>query len=163
MSIDPTFFRHVMRRYATGVAILTVRNGDRLHGMTANSFTSVSLDPLLVLVCILRASTTHEMVTQSGAFAVNFVGEAQVELARRFAKQTPVPPEPFGDIAFHAAVTGAPIFDDGLGYVDCRVASAHLAGDHSIFVGEVLATGIGTTKSGPLIWFDGAYHSLEVQ
>ncbi|MDE3090609.1 MAG: flavin reductase [Chloroflexota bacterium] len=160
-SIDPTLFRHVMRKFPTGVAVLTVRDGERIHGMTANAFTSVSLSPTLVLVCIEKGNTTHAFVTRAGAFALNFLSDAQEYLAKRFAKQVAVPAAPFADIAFHAAATGAPIFDDCTAYVDCRVVAAHAAGDHTIFVGEVKDAGYGSARDrAALLWLDGKYISL---
>jgi flavin reductase (DIM6/NTAB) family NADH-FMN oxidoreductase RutF len=153
-------FRHVMRKFATGVTVLTVRDGDRIHGMTANAFTSVSLNPTLVLVCIQKDSTTHAFVSRAGNFAMNILSAEQETLARRFAKQTVVPTDPFADIAYHSAATGAPIFDDGVAYVDCRVVAAHDAGDHTIFVGEVQAAGFGSARErAPLLWLDGTYTS----
>ncbi len=153
-----------MRRFATGVTVVTIRDGDVVHGMTANSFTSVSLHPTLVLISILNGSTTHEFISHAGTFAVNILSEKQEDLAKRFAKQVPVPPEPFGDIAYHAAVTGAPIFDDGMAYVDCRVVATHVAGDHTIFIGEVLDAGFGSARdANPLLFFNGQYMSLEAK
>ncbi len=151
-----------MRRFATGVTVVTIRDGDLIHGMTANSFTSVSLHPTLALISILNGSTTHEFISHAGTFAVNILSEKQESLAKRFAKQVPVPPEPFGDIAYHTAVTGAPIFDDAMAYVDCQVVAAHIAGDHTIFVGEVLDAGFGGAHdANPLVFIDGQYISLE--
>jgi flavin reductase (DIM6/NTAB) family NADH-FMN oxidoreductase RutF len=162
VNVDPLYFRQVMRRFATGVTVVTIRDGDLIHGMTANSFTSVSLHPTLVLISILNGSTTHEFISHAGTFAVNILSDKQESLAKRFAKQVPVPPEPFADIAYHAAITGAPIFDDGMAYVDCRVVAAHLAGDHTIFIGEVLDAGFGSARDAhPLVFFNGQYVSLE--
>ncbi len=150
-----------MRRLATGVTLVTIRHGDLIHGMTANTFTSVSLHPTLVLISILNGSTTHEFVTQAGTFAVNVLSDRQELLAKRFAKQVPVPPNPFDDIICHAAVTGAPILDDCMAYVDCRVAATHLEGDHTIFIGEVLEAGFGSARDGnPLLYYNGEYVSL---
>ncbi|MCL4490048.1 MAG: flavin reductase family protein [Chloroflexi bacterium] len=159
VSIDPLLFRHVMRKFATGVTVLTVRDGEIIHGMTANSFTSVSLSPTLVLVCILNGSTTHDFVSHAGSYAVNILSDTQVALAQRFAKQVSVPSEPFVDISYHSVATGAPIFDECLGYVDCRVVAAYPAGDHTIFVGEVLAAGFGQATGDPLLWLEGQYKS----
>lgn len=151
-----------MRRLATGVTVVTIRDGDLIHGMTANTFTSVSLHPTLVLISILNGSTTYDLISHAGIFAVNTLSEKQESLAKRFAKQVPVPPEPFGDIAYHTAVTGAPIFDDGMAYVDCQVVGAHVAGDHTIFIGEVLDAGFGSARdANPLLFFNGQYISLE--
>ncbi|MBI5301321.1 MAG: flavin reductase [Chloroflexi bacterium] len=160
--IDATQFRKVMRRLPTGVTILTARDGAQIHGMTANSFTSVSLDPLLVLVCIKRHNTTYDFVARTGGFAINILSQAQEHLAKRFAKQAPQPPDPFFDIPYHAATTGAPIFDESVAYLDCRVVATHDAGDHTIFIGEVVALGFGNARdASPLVWIDGHYYALD--
>jgi flavin reductase (DIM6/NTAB) family NADH-FMN oxidoreductase RutF len=162
--IDSTFFRHVMRKFATGVTVLTVRDGESLHGMTANAFASVSLSPTLILVCIEKGNTTHAFVSRSGNFAMNMLSATQELLARRFAKQIVVSTDPFADIAYHSAATGAPIFDDCIAYVDCRVIAAHEAGDHTIFVGHVEAAGFGSaSEDAPLVWFNGAYAEITSQ
>ncbi len=155
------YFRHVMRKFATGVTVLTVRDGDHIHGMTANAFASVSLSPTLVLVCVLKDSTTHAFVSHAGNFAMNILSAEQETIARRFAKQIVVSTDPFADIAYHATATGAPILDDCVAYVDCRVVAAHEAGDHTIFVGEVKDAGYGSARDhATLLWLDGKYESL---
>ncbi len=164
MSIDPLHFRRVMRRFATGVTVVTVRDGGLIHGMTANAFTSVSLSPALVLVCILKGSATHDLVSHAGSFAVNILSEAQRGWAQRFARQVPVPADPFADIAYHTDVTGAPIFDDCMSYVDCKLVAAYDGGDHTIFMGEVLGAGLGTERDAePLLWFEGKYAEMGKQ
>ncbi|MBI5649382.1 MAG: flavin reductase [Chloroflexi bacterium] len=161
ISADAPTFRQVMRRFATGVTLLTTRESDHVHGMTANSFTSVSLDPLLALVCIKKNNATHQHVAQTKIFAINILSAAHIEIAKRFAHQVPQPPDPFFDLAYHSAATGAPILDDCIAYLDCRVVAAHSAGDHTIFIGEVHALGFGTARAArPLIWLDGKYVSL---
>ena len=161
MSIDPTLFRQVMRRFPTGVTILTVHDGDQIHGMTANAFTSISLEPTLVLVCITKTNTTHKFVSRAKHYALNILGAHQENLARRFAHQVDAPADPFVDVPFHVEKTGAPIIDDCMAYLDCRVVAAHDAGDHTIFIGEVQAAGFGNTRNAsPLIWLDGKYQSL---
>ena len=160
-TIDAKQFRQVMRKFATGVTILTVRDGKSIHAMTANSFTSVSLDPMLALVCIAKNSTTHEMVSRAEIFAVNILSDAHSAWARRFAHQVTSPVDPFADIAHHSAETGSPILDDAIAYLDCQVVAAHDAGDHTIFVGRVLAAGFGNASDQePLLWFNGEYTSL---
>ncbi len=160
MSIDPNLYRQVMRRFASGVTVLTVRDGEEIHGMTANAFTSVSLNPTLVLVCILRGSTTHEFVSRAESFAMNILSDEQRGWAERFAKQVPVPAEPFAEIPYHSDATGAPIFDDCIGFVDCRVVARYEAGTHTIFIGEVQAAGFGNARGKPLLWLGGEYTSL---
>jgi flavin reductase (DIM6/NTAB) family NADH-FMN oxidoreductase RutF len=162
VSIDPSYFRRVMRRLATGVTVITVRDGNTFHGMTANTFTSVSLTPTLVLVSVMNESMTHRLLERSGSFAVNILSAAQRRLAERFAHQAPMPPDPFADIPFHTGKTGAAIFDDCIAYVDCRVVAAHEAGDHTLFIGEVLDLGFGNAKDAqPLLWLDGKYTTID--
>lgn len=160
MAIDSDLYRQVMRRFATGVAVLTVRDGDKIHGMTANTFTSVSLNPTLVLVCILKGSTTHDFVSRGGNFAMNILSDERRGWAERFAKQVPVPADPFADIPYHRAVTGAPIFDDCMAYADCRVVAAYDGGTHTIFLGEVDAAGFGSARGKALLRFGGEYTAL---
>lgn len=161
MPIDPIFFRHVMRKFATGVTVLTIRDGESLHGMTANAFASVSLSPTLILVCIEKGNTTHAFVSRSGNFAMNILSATQEQVAKLFAKQVVVSTDPFAGIAHHSAATGAPIFDDCIAYVDCHVISAHDAGDHTIFVGHVEAAGYGSAREqAPLVWFNGDYTEI---
>ena len=158
VTIDPTYFRHVMRKFATGVTVLTVREGNHIHGMTANAFASVSLSPTLVLVCVQKDTATHAFVSRAGNLAMNILSAEQETIARRFAKQIVVSTDPFADVAYHSAATGAPIIDDCIAYVDCRVVAAHDAGDHTIFVGEVQDAGYGSARDHtPLLWLDGKY------
>ncbi len=161
MSIDSVLFRRVMRRFATGITLVTVRDGATLHAMTANSFASVSLNPTLVLVCIVKDGTTHALVSQTGLFAVNILSAAQQELAMRFAHQVPMPADPFADIHWHTSATGTPVLDDGIAYLDCKVVAAHDAGDHTIFIGEVLDAGFGSARDAPpLLYLDSHYAKL---
>lgn len=161
-SFDATQFRQVMRRFPTGVTIITARVGAQMHGMTANSFTSVSLDPMLVLVAIKRGNTMHNFVTRAEGFAINILSRDQELCAKRFAHQVAHPADPFGDIVYHTAITGAPIFDDSIAHLDCRVVAAHDAGDHTLFIGEVVALGFGNARTAePLVWIDGHYYSLD--
>ena len=160
VSIDSKFFRRVMRKFATGVTLLTVRDGDALHGMTANAFASVSLSPTLVLVCIEKGNTTHAFVSRAGSFAMNILSADQATVAKRFAKQVAAPSDPFADLAYHAAATGAPVLDDCVAYIDCRVVAAHDAGDHTIFVAQVEQAGFGSAQDhSPLLWFNGEYET----
>ena len=152
-----------MRHFATGVAVLTVRDGETIHGMTANAFTSVSKEPMLMLVCIMKDSATHAFVSRAQIFAINILTSHQRALAQRFAKQVEPPPNPFADLKHHRVVTGAPIFDTCAAYVDCRVVAAHDGGDHTIFVGRVEAAGLGDDHSNLLLWVGGNYHTLNIE
>lgn len=161
MAVDWNTYREAMRQFVTGVAVLTVREGDEIHGMTANAFTSVSKNPMLLLVCIMQGMTTHGMVSRAKNFALNILSDDQRVLAQRFAKQIPVPPDPFADIRHHRAVTGAPIFDDCVSYIDCRVVAMYDGGDHTIFVGEVQTAGLGKGHGKLLLWVNAEYRALD--
>jgi flavin reductase (DIM6/NTAB) family NADH-FMN oxidoreductase RutF len=154
-------FRQVAGRFATGVTVVTTVGEGAVRGMTVNAFTSVSLDPLLVLVAVDRQASMHELIQRHGVFAVTVLSAGQEALSRYFA--SPGRAEgaaQFADVPCEAApVTGSPVIQGGLGWLDCRVAAAHTAGDHSLFVGEVVAMG-GPFPGDPLVFFGGGYHAL---
>lgn len=141
MSINPELFRKVLSQFAAGVTIVTTRHGDEIHGLTANSFCSVSLSPPLVLVCVDKDAHSHDLIHRSGNFAVNILTAAQEALARRFATNNLSAAERFAGIQHHIEITGAPILEESLGWLDCKLFAAHAGGDHTIFVGEVVALG----------------------
>jgi flavin reductase (DIM6/NTAB) family NADH-FMN oxidoreductase RutF len=159
MSVDKELFRRVMGQFATGVTIVTTRLGDHLHGSTANAFTSVSLEPLLVLVCLDRKGDTHDLVRESGIYAVNILREEQEELSRLFARKDPETPHRLDTVPHRYAVTGAPILEGCLAYLDCRVVEALPAGDHTIFVGQVEEAALAA-EGRPLLFFRGRYCRL---
>jgi flavin reductase (DIM6/NTAB) family NADH-FMN oxidoreductase RutF len=152
MPIDPELLRTVMRHWPTGVTILTARHAGAGHGMTVNSFSSVALDPPLVLASIEQAVRTHALIEQSGAFAISFLAEGQEWISDRFAGRDTENQDRFEGLPTITALTGAPILANNIGYLDCRVVAAHPAGDHTIFIGEVVAAGTGT--AGPVIGDD---------
>jgi len=171
--VDPEMLRAVMRHWPTGVAVLTSRHGALTHGMTVNSFTSISLEPPLVLACIERIVRTHALVDQSGVFAISFLREGQAWISDRFAGRDTEHQDRFEGLATYTAVTGAPILADNLGHLDCVVISGHEAGDHTIFVAEVVSAAVGSAwagagkdghmhgRVGPLLYFDRSYHRLD--
>jgi flavin reductase (DIM6/NTAB) family NADH-FMN oxidoreductase RutF len=152
--LDTPEFRRILGHWASGVAIVTTRTPDgRVCGLTANAFTSLSLDPLLVLVCIEKNADTHDCVREAGTFAVNILGSDGETLARRFAAWEV--DRKFDGLAHHPEQTGAPVLDEALAWVDCRLVAQHDGGDHTIFVGEVLAGDAGTGT--PLLYYRGGY------
>jgi flavin reductase (DIM6/NTAB) family NADH-FMN oxidoreductase RutF len=175
MPVDPEMLRAVMRHWPTGVAVLTSRHGSQAHGMTVNSFTSISLEPPLVLACVERNVRTHALIEQSGVFAISFLGEGQAWISDRFAGRASENEDRFAGLATYTAVTGAPILAENLGHLDCAVQAGHIAGDHTIFVAEVVSAAVGTVwrvgpqgaaghdhaGHGPLLYFDRGYHRLE--
>ena len=152
---DPTEFRRVMGHFPTGVVVVTTRRGDgRPCGLTVNAFTSVSLDPPLVLVCVDHAADSHDLIRHSGVFAVNVLEEDEGEsLSRRFASLEVE--EKFVGVAHRAETTGAPVLDAAIAWLDCRVTQEIPAGDHTIFLGEVI---VADAREGqPLVYYRGGY------
>lgn len=157
MAIEEAEFRRVLGHFATGVAVLAAREGDGPpRGLTANAITSVSLEPPLVLVCVERTADTHDVIDAAGSFAISVLREDDEAMARRFA--TYETDAKFDGVAYRADVTGAPILDEALAWIDCRVWNQYDGGDHTIFVGEVVGT--GAEDGSPLLYFRGGYGRL---
>ncbi len=138
MGVDAATFRNVLGQWPSGVTVVTTLVDGRWHGMTASSFSSVSLDPPLVSVCLAKALWTHGLIEGSGVFAVNILAKDQAPLGMLFAGQRPEVTDRFEGLAARSATTGAPVLADALGWLDCRVRHAYDGGDHTIFVGEVV-------------------------
>jgi flavin reductase (DIM6/NTAB) family NADH-FMN oxidoreductase RutF len=154
--IDPARFRRVVGRFATGVVVVTTLTDEGLHGLTANAFCSVSLEPLLVLGCVDKLARGHERLTQAGAFAISILSDRQEFLADRFAGRAPLVNASFDEAPYQQAVTGAPILDGCVAWLDCRLWATYDGGDHSIFVGEVVAAAEHREVQ-PLLFLDGRY------
>ncbi len=144
-----------MGAFATGVTVASTRVGDQTWGMTANGITSLSLDPPLVLLAVQKEGASHGKFREGACFALNILTVQQRELSDRFAFQGP---KDFSGLDFTTAETGAPILPDTLGWVDCRVTQVLDGGDHDIFIGEIVAGGVGSGE--PLLYFGGKYGSL---
>ncbi len=149
-------FRRVMGQFVTGVTVVTTRLRDELHGMTANAVTSLSLEPPLVLVCVDRAADTHDILAQSGVFALNILSRGQEELSIHLAWKETEGAHRLDAVPHRFGVTGSPILDGCLAYLDCRVVAQYPGGDHTIFVGEV-EDARSLSEEGPLIFFRGRY------
>jgi flavin reductase (DIM6/NTAB) family NADH-FMN oxidoreductase RutF len=145
-----------MGRFVTGVTIVTTRLGDDLHGMTANAVTSLSLDPMLVLVCVDKTADTHDILAKAGVFAVNILNREQADISNRFAKKEFDGAHGLEDIAHSFAVTGSPIIDGAIAYLDCRTTIEHHGGDHTIFIGEVMEAR-EVSDEAPLAFYRGRY------
>jgi flavin reductase (DIM6/NTAB) family NADH-FMN oxidoreductase RutF len=142
MTIEKDFFRQVMGQFTTGVTVVTARSNEGLAGLTVNSFTSVSLDPPLVLICIDLYSTALPFIRASGNFAVNVLTSEQEALSRCFATISSERYDHFCHASYHIAATGSPILDGALAFIDCRIVAEYPGGDHAIFVAQVVAMGI---------------------
>jgi flavin reductase (DIM6/NTAB) family NADH-FMN oxidoreductase RutF len=141
MTIEKVFFRQVMGQFATGVTVVTTCSHEGLAGLTVNSFTSVSLDPPLVLICIDLSSMVLPFIRESGIFAVNILTHEQEALSRCFATSSEERYEHFCHASYHLAATGSPILDEALAFIDSRVVAEYPGGDHVIFLGQVVAMG----------------------
>ncbi|WP_405792643.1 flavin reductase family protein [Streptomyces sp. NBC_01506] len=156
--VDPAMLRRVCGHFVTGVTVITSGSGDQATGVTVNSFTSVSLDPPLVLICLHNDSRLRPVVESAGAYVVNFLSAAQEPLARTFAAKATAS---LRDLSHSPAVTGTPVLDDALGFLACRVVSPFAFGDHTIFVGEVMEMGLPERLEQPLVFFRGALSALQ--
>lgn len=141
MTPDIAFFRKVMGQFTTGVTVVTTRSQEGIAGLTVNSFTSVSLDPLLILVCVDLRSHALPFLRASGIFAVNILTQEQEAISNCFASAAPERYTSFCHARHYAAATGAPILVDTMGFLDARVTAEYPGGDHAIFLGKVEAMG----------------------
>jgi flavin reductase len=149
-------FKTVLGRFATGVAVMTTVAARAPHGMTANAISSVSLDPLLVLVCVERSAVMADRVAASGTFALSFLAADQDDLSVWFS-QPPAPGQSqFSEVPTFVAATGAPLLQEAVGWVDCQVWASYDGGDHVIVVGEVLDVGVGSDRD-PLLYYRSGY------
>jgi flavin reductase len=157
MAVESAEFRRILGHWTTGVAIVATATTDgQPRGLTANAVASVSLEPPLVLVCVERGADTHDSIRAAGCFSVSVLPQTAERTARRFAGTEAE--AKFDGVAYRTEVTGAPILDEALAWVDCSLRSTHDGGDHSIFVGEVMA---GDAAEGdPLVFYRGGYHRL---
>lgn len=156
MPVEKDEFRRAMSHFAAGVTVVTtVADDGSRHGLTVTAFTSVSLEPPLVLVCIASGAESYSRFRESGVFAVNFLAAGQQEVSRRFATRGT---DKFAGVETRTAATGSPLLAGTLGYVDCRTVNAVQAGDHTVLIGEVCAA---DARSGePLAYFRGAYGTV---
>lgn len=157
VSIDQAEFRRVLGHFASGVTVVTFGQEGQYHGLTVSAFCSLSLEPPLVLVCIDRRFASHELLKESGSFAVNILAEDGERLSRHFSSRAP---DKFSSVPYHIGVTGAPLLDAALATIECRVVDQLPGGDHSIFVGAVLAAD-ASDHAGPLLYFRSGYHRLK--
>jgi flavin reductase (DIM6/NTAB) family NADH-FMN oxidoreductase RutF len=157
---DRGAMREAFGKFATGITVLTA-GGDHPHGMTANAFSSVSLDPPLVLVCVDRNALMHDAITATETYAVSVLHGEQEDLARHFAdKNRPPGWEQFESVEWLPGDhTGAPLLGGSLAWVECELSTVYDGGDHSIFIGKVLSIA-GSGEQDALLYFGGCYHRL---
>ena len=153
---DPELFREVFGRFATGVGVITGAGPAGAGGMTANAICSLSLDPLLALVCFENRARTLPIVREAGRFAVNVLSADQEDLAGVFASKLPEAEKLDG--VEHRFEHGVPIIDGALAWAACELRELIAGGDHTIAIGEVIAMGLGGGE--PLLWYAGRYHAV---
>jgi flavin reductase (DIM6/NTAB) family NADH-FMN oxidoreductase RutF len=154
-------FRHALGHFATGVTVITTQGTGHPYGMTANAFASVSLDPPLVLVCVVNGTEGAHSIRANGVFTVNVLSQEQEAVSRYFADSSrPRGWATFERIAHSRGPTGSPVLDGIAAYFDCRLTAAHEAGDHIVFIGEVVSLGTDPGKK-PLLFHHGRYKRLD--
>jgi flavin reductase len=152
-------FRDTVGMFTTGITVVTAVSARLGHGMTANAFASVSLDPLLVLVCVVRDALMHKVLEEAGRFAVSVLAAGQEDLARYFSDSgRPSGMAQFVPVGWHPGpVTGAPLLDGALAYLECDVEAAYDGGDHTVFLGRVRRVERANADGDPLLYFGGRY------
>ncbi len=159
MAVESSVLRATMRQWATGVTVVTTALGEERAGMTVSSFTSVSLEPPTVLVCLNKQSYGHDLVSRSGVYAVSMLGVGQDALSNRFAGIDPTITDKFEGVEVTIAVTGSPLLPDAIAHLDCVVRSTHETTTHTIFIAEVVYAAVDPDRA-PLVYHNRGYHVL---
>ena len=159
MSITQSDFRKAMGCFATGVTVITVDQAGEVHGMTANAFTSVSVDPLLVLVCVDHRARTHAHLQARKRFGVNVLAENQRAISEYYARSPGAHQhaEEAG-ASFDRTAHGTPVLNGALAYLECRLHTTQDAGDHTIFIAEV--EDVVVREGEPLLFYRGNYRGI---
>lgn len=156
--IDPKDFRNVTGSFATGVTVIATQGDTNVHGMTANAFTSVSLDPPLILVSIGKNANTHELIKTNKKFSVNFLKEDQKEIAGYYAKKVPNP-EIESKLHYMMTKDEIPVMTDSLASLACTLWETYDGGDHTLYIGRIEE--LEVKEGTPLIFYKGAYHNID--
>lgn len=158
MTEQSMLFRRVLGSFATGVAVVTTTSDGRYFGLTINSFTSVSLEPMLIQINIAKNTTSHDIISTSGHFVVNILAEDQELVSTIFAGAPPA--ERFNHVRTWESPQGCPVIEGSLAYIEVRVTEMYDGGDHSIFLGEVLEMQGLREDAAPLLYYRGRYERL---
>jgi flavin reductase (DIM6/NTAB) family NADH-FMN oxidoreductase RutF len=159
LSIDPALFTQIAGSFASGVTVITTGSQGEFHGMTASAFTSLALDPTLVLVCIDRAAETLPVLQHSGRFNVNILAADQEQLSRQFATKSSPESHGLQGVDYSLGESGLPLLAGALAWFECRTVQQYDGGDHVIVVGEVEAGGVRDDGE-PLLYFRRRYRRL---
>ena len=156
MPIDSQELRRILGHFPTGVTVITTKDDTGSpFGLTANAFTSLSLNPPLILICVDKGAQCYSCFVESNVFTVNFLREDQEGISRRFATEGV---DKFAGLNWHEGAYGAAVLDDAIGYLECKIVQSYESGDHTIIVGEVLNGLAGGGR--PLLFFKGKYQRL---
>ncbi|MGH8893605.1 MAG: flavin reductase family protein [Actinomycetes bacterium] len=162
--VAPDSFKRAASKFPSGVAVVTSACEGLVHGITVSAFSSLSLEPPQVLVCVARWSKLNELVLRSNAFAVNILANDQAHISAEFAKPGRHPMPTFDEMGIQSTVyeTRSPVLDGVAAYFDCTVVMACESGDHSVFMGDVVVAGADSTKD-PLLYVDRKYRHLAAE
>jgi flavin reductase (DIM6/NTAB) family NADH-FMN oxidoreductase RutF len=160
MTIKSELLRATMRQWATGVTVVTTNHEGTLGGMTVSSFTSVSLEPPTVLVCLNKDTLCHSLVMESGVYGVSLLGVGDENLSNRFAGFDPTVTDRFEGVSVFTAETGSPLLTDAIANLDCVVKSTHDTLTHTIFIAEVIFAQVDETAE-PLLYHNRRYNRLQ--
>lgn len=153
VKMDDRLFRNAMSKFATGVTVIATETNGKVHGMTANAFMSVSLDPKLIVISIGERANILSKIKDSGIFTVNILADDQKELSMNFAGQLKETKE----VSF-ARLNDMPVIDGAVAQIACEVSAIHVEGDHTLFIGRV--KDVYLEEKDPLLFFNGKYRSM---
>ncbi|AXT85740.1 flavin reductase [Aeromicrobium sp. A1-2] len=159
-TVDQQAFRGALGRFASGVTVVSTTQNGIDHAMTASAFTSVSLDPPLVLVCSHTESRFHEAVLETGFWGVSILAEEGIAASAWFAHRGRPLEDQMQGIAFHRGASGAPLLDDSLAWLECSTVSVTAGGDHTILVGAVTGAAVRDDIDDPLLYYRAHYGTI---
>ncbi len=162
--VTPDIFKKALSQFCTGVTVVTVNTGDEFHGLTVSAFSSVSLNPPMILFCRKVKSLERAFLTAGKHFVVNILSEAQQDVAMRFANPRLTPQERFAGLSFSTTPTHhVPVLHGSMAYLECRTDQVVNAGDHTVYFGEVMNIGIDdhTGQKDPLLYYSSAFRSIQ--
>ncbi len=161
MAISSEEYRDALRHFPSGVTIVTIKTGEKMHGLTVSAFTSVSPEPPLIAVMIDQRHHAYPLLEEEGAvFAVNILRQDQEQLSNRFAWVKDEDRFAVGN--WSRAATGAPVLVDALAWMDCRIRDRFPAGTHTIYVGEIVASAVPEPEAEPLVYWNRGYRHMDI-
>jgi flavin reductase len=161
MSITKEQFKATLSQWASGITVVTTLHPTaKIHAITVSAFSSISLDPPLIMVAIAQKAEAHDLIAQAKVFGVMMLHSEQSEVSQQAAGFAGKEGHQLPNCPYAAQVTGAPILENCLAWLDCTLYAAYPGGDHTIYIGQVMAT--GTQPGQPLLWYDRHYRQLQL-